>query len=76
MWAIGEDMAEMCVAELAAYGSAQHTEAGVALFHDVFFGDGRPEAWPASAGLELRVRAEQRSIAADASIEAALVLIP
>ena len=42
-------------------------------FHNVFFGDWRPEAGPASAGFEFRGRAVKGGVAADAAEHALVV---
>src|SRR5438552_10298079 len=41
-----------------------------------FLGDGRPEAWPAGAGIEFCIGGKQWRAAADASVDAARFLVP
>src|SRR5262249_37572442 len=55
---------------------ANRAEAAIDVFDDVLFVDRLPETRPARAGFEFRVRAEERGLAADAAIQAFLVVVP
>src|SRR5271154_4611409 len=68
-----EHVPKMRVAARAMDFSALHQQAEVRTGADVFFGDGRPKAGPAGARIELGVRAEQGSVAADAAKKSVLV---
>src|SRR5271155_2106305 len=60
----------MRVAETAGNCSADHAEADVRGFRNIFFGDGLPETGPAGAGVELGAGVEERGIAPDAAKDA------
>src|SRR5574344_168210 len=62
--AIGENMPQVRVCMPAAYFNAVHVVAGVDMFGDHAAGDGPYKAGPATAGIVLVGRAEQR-LAAD-----------
>src|SRR5579872_5553624 len=53
-----------------------HAEGCVGYLGDVFFRDGLPEAGPSGAGIEFGCRIEERSVAADATIESLVFQIP
>src|SRR5271163_557334 len=65
----------MGVAQRAEYFIAAHSKAQIYFAYDVFLGDRRPEAGPAGAGLEFCIGAEERVGAADAAIEAGVVIV-
>src|SRR5580698_2083554 len=50
--------------------------AGVGLHFDVVLGNGRPEAGPAGARIELGIRFKQRCPAAHALVSAGLMIVP
>src|SRR3954468_9950671 len=74
--AIRKDMAEMGIAGGAADLHPPHAVRPVLDLPDRFWRDRFEEAWPATPGVELRVGPEQRGVAADARIGAALETIP
>src|ERR1700730_98047 len=51
--AVVEYMTQVSIAETARDGVADHAEAGIAGFQNIFFGDGLPETGPAGAGFKL-----------------------
>src|SRR6202167_2992869 len=57
----------MRVAEAAGNGGADHAQADIGVFSDIFFGYRRPEAWPAGARVEFGAGVEERGVAADAA---------
>ena len=63
----------MSVTSAARNRGAVHAQAGVPGFHNILFGDRRPEAGPASAGFELRGRAVKGGVAANAAEHALVV---
>ena len=69
-------MAKMCVALAAGDSRALHPQAHISYLHHILLGDGLPEAWPAGARLKLGLRAKDGVIAADATIEAVIVIVP
>src|SRR5580698_3682626 len=71
-----EYMAEMRVAEAARDRGARHAERKVADLAHVFLRNGLPEAGPAGARLEFGLGAEQGRGAANAAIEAFVVIVP
>src|SRR5678815_3342621 len=73
---VGEDVTQMRIAARAQHFGAPHEEAAILLERDGFFRHRRPEARPARAGIVFRRRFEQRRAAADAAIEARLLVVP
>src|SRR5690606_12672884 len=67
---IFEDMAQMPVASRAENFGARATVRVVGLFDHIAWRDGTEEAWPAGAGIKLRIRREQRQPAAGARVDA------
>src|SRR5262245_24806625 len=69
-------MAQVGIAAAANYFDATHQKTVIFFAGDVFFGDRFPETGPARARIELVFRAEQFLTAADANVDALLVIIP
>ena len=65
-----EDVPEVAVAAGAEDLDPPHAVAAVLFGDDVLVGDRLEEARPAGAGIELRVRGEERQTAADAGVDA------
>src|SRR5215471_10079764 len=74
-WSIVEDVSEVSIATDTQYLVAHHTVRSVAPHDDVFLRDRLPEAWPASAGLELGFGIEKHRVAADAVIQPVRVIV-
>lgn len=68
-------MTEVAAAARTANLGAQHAVAGVVKFDDIFSGKGLEKTRPAGAGMEFRLRAEERQVAARAKIHAVLFVI-
>src|ERR1700723_3727612 len=66
----------MCVALAAGDSRALHPQGHIPYLDDILLGDRLPEAGPAGAGLKLGFRTEEGIIAADAAIEAVIVVVP
>src|ERR1700679_900938 len=73
--AVVEDMAKMRVAEAAGNCGADHAQADVRGFRDIFLCDGSPETGPAGAGFELGAGVEQCCVAADAAEDSFGVIV-
>src|ERR1700687_2559943 len=71
--AVVEYVTQVGIAETARDGGADHAEAGIAGFQNIFFGDGLPETGPAGAGFKLCRGIEERGVAADAAENAGRV---
>src|ERR1039457_6990039 len=65
--AVIEEVAQVRVTLDAPHLRALHADAAVGVDLDVLFGNGRPEAGPAGARVELSLRAEQGILAAHAT---------
>src|ERR1700683_5061318 len=68
--AVVEDVAQMSFAAAANHFLAGHAVAAVGFRADTVFPSGLPEAGPAGAGMEFRVRSEKRLSAANANVRA------
>lgn len=68
-------MAEVPVAASAQNLRPPHAVADVGVGGDVFLRNGLEEAGPARAGIELGVGGEERQVAADAGVDAGLLVI-
>src|SRR5208282_199463 len=73
---VGKQVSQVGVAAAAFHLDAAHPITVVRLGGHVFAGDGRVEAGPSAARLEFGFRVEQRSAAADAAVDALLVMVP
>ena len=76
LWAVIEDVAEVAFAANAFDFGTAYAEGVVVDLDDVFFSDGRVEAWPAGTRFELSLGVEESSVAADAAEDAGAVLVP
>ena len=72
---VHEDVTEVAIAPPALDLDAHHAVAAIRLGRDVFIGDRLEEARPARTRIELRVRCEQRQPAADARVDAGLLVV-
>ena len=74
--AVGEDVAQVRIADMADDFGAQHAVRAVDLFGHMV-GIERPEITrPAATRVELGIRFEQRCVAADAHVNAVFMMIP
>ena len=71
-----EDVAKMRVALAAGDSRALHPYAHISRLDDILLGDRLPEAWPSRARLKLGFRTKDGIIAADATIETVIVIVP
>src|SRR5277367_2410950 len=71
-----EYMAEMRIAFSTRYRSPNHAIAQVSGAANVLRRDRLPEARPAGSGIKLRLRVEQRVVAADAAVQTFVVQLP
>src|SRR5690349_7487745 len=74
--AVFKHVTKVRVAATADHGNPAHSETAIVETGNVLLSNRLPEAGPAGAGLELRFRIEQWSVAADAAIDAFAVLVP
>src|SRR5579862_8021316 len=71
-----EDMAKVRATTGADHLGAVHTVAVIGASENPILGDGRPEARPAGARIELLIRAEEHLSAVGTDIGAALFIVP
>jgi hypothetical protein len=73
--AVGEDVAQMRIAERAFHFGAHGAVAEIFSLVNIFTGDGGPETRPARARVKFRAGIKKRIAAGDAAIESRGVLI-
>src|SRR5688572_28806663 len=74
--AVGEDVAEVGVAVLAAHLGARHPQLLVGLLDDVVLLERLPEGGPAGAGVVLLARGEERLARHHVDVDALLLVVP
>src|ERR1700750_351532 len=75
LWTVGKEMAEVGSAGRARHLDALHPVRVVFVSLDRFGRDGKPEARPSAARLELLVRGEQGSVTGSAVVNAGFVIV-
>ena len=71
-----KDVSKVCPAFVAMHYNTDHAMTGIACFSDNIFIAGFIKTWPASTGIEFRLRTEQRLAADDIYIDAGFMVVP